>query len=621
MGVLPDFLRSDANRDGAAFALLAPERTPLTRAALLKQTAAAVASLRRAGVGRRDTVAVVLPNGPELAAVALAVASGARCAPLNPAFGADEFRFYLSDLRPAALLLAAIDRGDLRAIATASGVRCLDVSWTGDAPAGTFALGGIDAAAAASDDPPQPDDIALLLHTSGTTARAKLVPLTHRNLCASAANVARSLALTPGDRCLNMMPLFHIHGLVASLLASLASGGSVACCPGYRDGQFLPWLDALQPTWYTAAPALHQAVLAELARHPEGAANRLRFARSASAPLPVSLLRSLESALRAPVIEAYGMTEAAHQIASNPLPPGERRPNSVGRAAGPSVAVMDAAQRLLPAGSTGEIVIRGENVAAGYASPREANADAFAAGWFRTGDLGCIDDAGYIHLTGRLKDLVNRAGEKISPAELDQALLEHPDVRMAVAFAVSHPTMGEDLAAAVVLKEGATASAAGIRAFLFGRLAEFKIPSQLVVVDAIPVGPAGKVARADLEAHFASHLRPACIAPPDAAEREMAALFGEVLGTSEVGAFDNFFTLGGDSLRGFQLLSRIRAQWRVDVPILDLFKGPTVAQLAATTARLRKDGERAELERILREVEGTSDAEAVHALKRDPHGG
>ena len=620
--ILPDLLRPAPNRDESAVALVAPQRTPLTYAALRKQTLAAIATLRHAGVGRRDTVAVVLPNGPELAAVALATASGARCAPLNPSFRAEEFHFYLSDLQPAALLLADTDRGDVRAVAASLAVRCVDVRWTSDSPAGTFALGGVDPKATAGDDLPRPEDIALLLHTSGTTARPKLVPLTHRNLCASATNVARSLALVPGDRCLNMMPLFHIHGLVASLLASLAAGGSVACCPGYRDSQFLAWLDALQPSWYTAAPALHQAVLAELACHPEGAAaNRLRFARSSSAPLPATVLRALESALRAPVIEAYGMTEAAHQIASNPLPPAARRPRSVGLPAGPSVAIMDPAQRMLPAGGAGEIVIRGENVTAGYASPREANADTFAAGWFRTGDLGRIDDAGYLYLTGRLKDVINRAGEKVSPAEVDEALLEHPDVRMAAAFSVVHPTMGEDIAAAVVLKDGATSSASDIRAFLFGRLAEFKIPSQVVVVDTLLIGATGKIARGDLEAHLASQLRPAFVAPRDVAEREMATLFGEVLGMPEIGAFDNFFALGGDSLRGVQLLSRIRSQWRVDVPILDLFKEPTVAQLAATATGMRRNNERADLERLLREVEGTPEAEAARALKRDPHDG
>lgn len=586
---LPELLAASSGDDAQRPAFLAPGRPALSHAGLRQQMAATRAALRHAGIGRRDTVAVVLQNGPELAAISLAVASSARCAPLNPAFGADEFRFYLGDLGPAALVIAATDRGRLRTIAASLGVRCLDVQWTADAPAGACELEGGGASGAVDDDAPNPDDVALLLHTSGTTSRPKLVPLTHRNLCASTANVVRTLELGPRDRSLNLMPLFHIHGFVASLLTSLAAGGGVACCAGYRDGEFLPWLDALRPSWYTAAPAIHQAVLAELARHPEGiAAKRLRFARSASAPLPGPVMRALEAALQAPVIEAYGMTEAAHQIASNPLPPGERRMGSVGLPAGPSVAIMDEAQRLLPRGSTGEIVIRGDNVTAGYASPREANADAFATGWFRTGDLGSIDDAGYVHITGRLKELINRAGEKVSPLEVDAALLEHSDVRQAVAFGIEHPTMGEDVAAAVVLKDGASTSTAEIRAFLFGRLADYKIPSQIVVVDAIPAGATGKVARATLPALLASKMRPAFVAPRDQAEREMAALFGEILGVAEVGALDNFFTLGGDSLRAFQLLTRIREQWQVDIPIVELFKEPTLAELAVATARGRR---------------------------------
>ena len=457
-----------------------------------------------------------------------------------------------------------------------------------------------------------------MLHTSGTTSRPKLVPLTHANLCSSARNVARTLELSPRDRCLNLMPLFHIHGFVAALLASLAAGGSVACCPGYRDGCFLPWLDELQPSWYTAAPTLHQAILDELARRPAGtAARRLRFARSSSAPLPAPVLHALESALQAPVVEAYGMTEAAHQIASNPLPPAERRAKSVGLAAGPSVAIMDEEHRLLAPGASGEIVIRGDNVTAGYVDLAEANAEAFVSGWFRTGDLGFIDPAGYLHLTGRLKEIINRGGEKVSPAEVDEALLEHAAVRAAATFGVHHPTLGQDVAAAVVLNDGAKATADDIRAFLFGRLAEFRIPSRLVVVDTIPVSATGKVRRAGLAERLAGQLRPVHVVPRDAMELDVASMFREVLGATAVGALDNFFALGGDSLRGFQLLTRIRTRMHVDVSILDLFKEPTVARLAAVIARNRQEAERVDLERILGEVESLSEEEAGRLARGD----
>ena len=590
---LQDLVHPANDRDERAAALLAPSREALSYEALRRQTTAVIAALRHAAVDRRDRVAVVLPNGPEMAAATVAIASGAVCAPLNPGYGEEEFRFYLTDLEPAALLLPAEDRGPARAVATALGIRCLDARWESDWPAGCFEIDGGVVPACPADDPPHPEDGALLLHTSGTTSRPKLVPLSHANLCSSARNIARTLELSPRDRCLNMMPLFHIHGFVAALLASLASGGSVACTPGYRDGRFLPWLEELQPNWYTAVPTVHQAILTELARHPAGtAANRLRFARSSSAPLPPAVMRELEAALHAPVIEAYGMTEAAHQMASNPLPPGERKPASVGLAAGPEMAVMDDAARVLPAGTTGEIVIRGDNVTRGYANDPQANLKAFAAGWFRTGDQGYIDAAGYFYITGRLTEIINRGGEKVSPREVDEALFEHAAVREAATFGVRHATLGEDVVAAVVLKDAATATANEIRASLFGRLADFKIPSQLVVVDEIPKGATGKIQRFGLEARLAERLKPAFVRPRDAIEAHVAAIFCDVLGIDTVSAFDNFFALGGDSLRGFQVLTRLRAQLRVDVSIHELFREPTVAQLATVVTRLRQEGER-----------------------------
>ena len=302
---IPELLDRATARDPNATALLAPSRAPLSYRALQQQIAMTIGALRSAGIGRQDRVAVVLPNGPEMAAAVIAVASGATCAPLNPSLGADDLRFHLDDLGAKALLLPANEVGPARLVAQELGVTRLDVHWRHDSPAGCFELAGFEASPRCDlDSPPCVDDVALVLHTSGTTSKPKLVPLSHANLCSSALNVARSLQLSNADRCLGVMPLYHVHGIVAALLASIAAGGSVACTSAYYYGRFLTWLEEFHPTWITAVPSIFQAILAELARHPAGiAANRLRFARSSSAPLPPAVMREMERALEAPVLE------------------------------------------------------------------------------------------------------------------------------------------------------------------------------------------------------------------------------------------------------------------------------------------------------------------------------
>jgi acyl-CoA synthetase (AMP-forming)/AMP-acid ligase II len=351
--------------------------------------------------------------------------------------------------------------------------------------------------------PAGPDDVALALHTSGTTSRPKLVPLLQRNVLATARHVVETLALGPEDVCLNVMPLFHIHGLMAATLASLAAGGQVSCAPGFDALRFFAWLDEVGPTWYTAVPTMHQAILARAGRNRAILARaRLRFVRSSSASLAPQVMAELERIFRAPVIEAYGMTEAAHQMASNPLPPRARRPGSVGVAAGPEIGIMDAAGRLLPAGEVGEVVVRGPNVTPGYEADPEANARAFTRGWFRTGDQGVLDAGGYLRLIGRLKELINRGGEKVSPLEVDEVLLDHPAVQQVVTFAMPHPKLGEEVAAAVVVRDGMAATERELRAFAASRLAGFKVPRRVVIVPEIPKGPTGKPQRIGLAARL-----------------------------------------------------------------------------------------------------------------------
>jgi non-ribosomal peptide synthetase component F len=442
--------------------------------------------------------------------------------------------------------------------------------------------------------PPKEGDVALVLHTSGTTSRPKLVPLTHANLCASAHHIGLTLGLNPNDRCLNVMPLFHIHGLVGAVLSTLAAGGSVVCTPGFYAPKFFEWMNEFRPTWYTAVPTMHQAVLARAAHNRDIIARcPLRFIRSSSSALPPQVMRELESEFGAPVIESYGMTEASHQMTSNPLPPHERKAGSVGVAAGPEVAIMDEAGHLLPRGETGEIVIRGGNVTRGYENNPAANEQAFTDGWFRTGDQGVFDADGYLFITGRLKEIINRGGEKISPREVDEALMDHPAVAQAVTFAIPHTKLGEEVGAAVVLRPAASTTERELRRFAATRLADFKTPRRVLIVDDIPKGATGKLQRIGLAESLgltalddeSSHEKADYVAPRTPVEQALAEIWGQVLGVERVGIHDHFFQLGGDSLLATQILSQVREVLLAELSFLNLMDAPTVAGMALAVAQ------------------------------------
>jgi acyl-CoA synthetase (AMP-forming)/AMP-acid ligase II len=491
-----DLLASGADD---AQAIAAPGAKPLTYAGLRAQIDETIAALNAGGVGRGDRVAIVLPNGAEMATAFLSIASGASAAPLNPAYRPAEFEFYMSDLGAKALVVEAGSTSPALEVAARLGVPVIRLEPDQGAGRFTLAIDPAPGSAPLRGGPADQGDEALVLHTSGTTSRPKIVPLAQSNLAASARNIGAALRLTASDCGLVVMPLFHIHGLIAGLLSPLSAGGRVLCTPGFDALKFFAWMEAARPTWFTAVPTMLQTIVARAPRNRATIeANPLRFIRSSSSALPPRLMAELEAAFGAPAIEAYGMTEASHQIASNPLPPGERRPGKVGLAAGPEVAIMDAAGRLLGPGQTGEIVIRGDNVTAGYENNSEANAAAFTGGWFRTGDQGAMDEDGYVVITGRLKEIINRGGEKISPREVDEALLAHPAVAQAIAFAVAHDMLGEDVAAAVVLRDGETLSERDLRDFAGERLAAFKAPRRILFLEEIPKGPTGKIQRIGL---------------------------------------------------------------------------------------------------------------------------
>lgn len=486
-----------AGAPAAAVALCASGAPPMTYANLRDLAIKTVATLNGFGVGRGDCVAIVLPNGAEMASAFVTIAHGAVVAPLNPAYKCEEFEFYMGDLGAKALVVEAGSASPAIEAARKLGVAVLTL-WPDAQSAGSFVLSGETRDATIRPGSAAPEDVALILHTSGTTSRPKIVPLTQQNVVASANNIACTLELSESDCGLNIMPLFHIHGLVAGLLAPLSRGGAVFCAPGFNALKFFGWIEEAAPNWYTAVPSMHQAILSRaqnnrdvIARHP------LRFIRSSSSSMPPQVIVELEETFGAPVIEAYGMTEAAHQMASNPLH-AMRKPGSVGLPAGPEIEIMDETGNLLPEGVVGEIVIRGTNVTAGYENNPKANAEAFINGWFRTGDQGMKDSDGYISLTGRLKEIINRGGEKVSPREVDEAIMDHPAVMQVVTFAMPHEKLGEEVAAAIVLREGASITEQELKDFLMRKIAAFKTPRKIVFLNEIPKGATGKLQRIGL---------------------------------------------------------------------------------------------------------------------------
>ncbi|MBI3862709.1 MAG: AMP-binding protein [Planctomycetia bacterium] len=473
----------------------------VTHAQLRDQMFRLADTLRRGGVESHQTVSIVLPNGLEFLATFLATTcAGAVAAPLNSAYKADEFKFYMEDAESRAVIVPP-GAHPARDAATQlnlpvwesrlDAAGCVQLERVGDRPALN---------PQANTNGPRGEDAALFLHTSGTTSRPKGVPLTHANLMASIRNIAATYALTPEDASLIVMPLFHVHGLLGATLSTFLSGGAVIVPPSFSATKFWPVIQEHRATWYSAVPTIHQILLSR-ADADNAPRSGLRFIRSCSAALAPAVFAQLEERFGAPVLEAYGMTEASHQMSSNPLPAaGARKPGSVGRGTGVEIVILDEQGNILPSGQQGEVSIRGRNVMHGYRNNAEANASSFTNGYFRTGDQGVLDAENYLTLTGRLKELINRGGEKISPLEVDAVLLEHPAVAEAVSFAVPDPKYGEEVHGAVVLKGHAEPD--DIVAFCRDRLADFKVPKKIYVAEALPRTATGKIQRRHVAAHF-----------------------------------------------------------------------------------------------------------------------
>jgi acyl-CoA synthetase (AMP-forming)/AMP-acid ligase II/thioesterase domain-containing protein/acyl carrier protein len=592
-----DLLRTRAQENSEAIAIVSPQRSPLTYRHLLDQVDQTIESLKSTGIARPDRIALVLPGGPELATAFLAVSSMATVIPLNPAYRESEFDYYFTDLGPKAVIVASATDSPAVAAARKRGVDVIELRPFRGRAAGSFSLLTSRSDLGVSARDADGDDIALVLYTSGTTSKPKRVPLTQNNLRTSAENIAASLGLSARDRCLNVMPLFHIHGLVGGLLSSLSAAGSVAIPPDFRSSSFFDWLAELHPTWYTAVPPMHDAILRAAKEWPgQLDSQSLRFIRSSSAPLTPKLMAELEAAFHVPVIEAYGMTEASHQMASNPLPPRERKPGSVGIATGTEVAILDEGGNLVATGEPGEVVVRGANITSGYENNGDANQAAFIRGWFRTGDRGYFDSDGYLFLTGRLRELINRGGSKVSPLEVEAVLSDHPAVYEAVAFPIPHGTLGEDVAAAIVVKSGRTLTEGELREFAARRLADFKVPHHIEFVERIPRSATGKVQRVQLASQLGLDRRGALtrtrenfVGPRTELEATVAGIWRQVLRLEEeISVHDSFFSLGGDSLAAVEVVSHLSQALSIDLSSVSFTETPTVAEMAALVGSVQK---------------------------------
>ena len=474
-------------------AILLPETaTKVTYQQLRDQVTEMANALASMGIRKGDRVATYLPNGLPTVVSFLAASIAGTAAPLNPGYREDEVNFYLEDTAAKVLLLPPDGAEGARKAAEARGVPVYALEMDAS---GFVRIAGAPTGKTAS--APSPDDIALVLHTSGSTGRPKRVPIMHRNMAASTRNIVATYELSPTDVSLCVMPLFHVHGLVASTLSTLLSGGAVAVPNKFNPLSFWRTVRDTKATWYSAVPTIHNLLLSRAGNDRPAGAEGLRFIRSCSASLPAEMMAQMEHVFGVPVLEAYGMTEASHQMSSNPLPPSARKPSSVGAGTGVKIGIMNDAGDLLPTGERGEVVIQGPNVVSGYENNPEANAKSFTGGWFRTGDQGFLDADRYLTLTGRIKELINRGGEKIGPREIDEVLLSHPAVAEAVCFGVPHPAWGEEVEAVIVLKEEFKDSVkdTDVMAFCKERLAEFKRPKKLHITSTIPRTATGKIQR------------------------------------------------------------------------------------------------------------------------------
>lgn len=569
-------------RAGAALrpkqaAIVGSQFAPLSYRELQDQIDEVRACLRQAGLGRDARIAVAIANSAEAALAIVAIACSAAAVPIDPKLTVAEVERCLLILRPSAVLLL---RGASSAARSAAEQRGFPIIEADVAAGGKFSLRltAPKVGAALPLDEPDPGAPAFILHTSGTTADPNLVPFSHRNVLAVTERLRTWFGLTPQDRCLNVSPVYYSHALTTTVLPPLLTGGSTAFPANATNVDLSEWFGELRPTWYSAGPTLHLSVLDKA--EPRGDArtmHSLRFISSAGAALAREVHERLQTVLGVPVLEHYGSSETA-QIASNLPPPGPSKPGTCGIPWPDIMSIVGEDGKPVRAGECGDILVRGPSVTSGYLNAPELNRSAFVDGWYRTGDVGSLDADGFLTLHGRKKELINRGGEKIAPLEIDQALMRHPDVTQAAAYGVPHPRLGEDVAAAVVLRPGARTTAVELREFVGKELATFKVPRRIDIVDQLPKGITGKVQRNRLKEKPEGSADQSAMSV-DRLHDELLRLWKRVLKTENISIDDDFFEKGGDSLLAMDVSLELQKLTGKALPESIMFDASTIREL------------------------------------------
>jgi acyl-CoA synthetase (AMP-forming)/AMP-acid ligase II/thioesterase domain-containing protein/acyl carrier protein len=569
-----------AARDAGAPAIVCPGFAPLTFGSLHNRIRRISAQLESAGIGPWSRVAVALPRGPEAALISIAVCCNAVVLPINPNLAPGDLQAELEKTRVDALIVPGWTKVPAWASAAASSFGLFQVSHA------TSSFDEIELRQVRPVTRPQPavpvgtKSVAAIFSTSGTTSAAKRVPITHENLIEMARKMQEWLDLSPADRSTCIMPIYYNAGFKATLLVPLLIGCSVALPTTTNPREFDQWLAELRPTWLTGAPAFLQAVLERARELPAGKLDHaLRFVLSTASYLSEAVRGELASLLDVPVVEFYGLTESGMMTAPT-LPPAKAKPGTVGRIPEGELAIRGDERTFLPAGQVGQVMVRGPSVTPGYLLDIDGVPSGLENGWLPTGDLGMVDDEGFLTIVGRTKEIINRGGEKVSPYDVEKALLRHPAVREAAAFAVPHPRLGENVGAAVVLHPDASASSSELITFLYDLLAPFQMPRQVHVLESLPRSVTGKISRPQLTATFAN-LQRRIELPDSPLQIQVAEIWQRLLRRPDIGIDDDFFEIGGDSLQATEMLLELEEITRHRISPSEVRAELTIRQLSA----------------------------------------